>query len=250
MRGLTLAGAAVALFLVVAVTIFIRSEDPAPPPAATVAEGARAKPGGSVRSSRVEERLQQLRQDFEQRQPAGDMQPAVNKREVPTAAQRNPVDEGMMGEEEGSDDEDPEEMEELRTTLFNDPDPDERMGAVLMLTGDEGPESLRMLLEAMGDPDPEVRLAVVEALGDRAEELAPSTLAGAMRDPDPEVRFEAVSILGDMEDNDEALQMVGAAKSDPDGDVQQLAEGILDFADEDDGDDDGDQPPTQPTAQQ
>ena len=73
-------------------------------------------------------------------------------------------------------------MDELKQTLLSDPDPDERIGAVLMLTGEEGPESLRMLLDAMDDPDPEVRLAVVEALGDRTEEISPDTLTvGAAR---------------------------------------------------------------------
>jgi HEAT repeat protein len=185
------------------------------------------------RSARVEERLGEIREDFAHRQ-LGAVNPPPNKREMPTMAARNRT---PVQDEEHTDfgDEDPQEMEELKHTLLTDPDPEERIGAVLMLTGEEGPESLRMLLEAMDDPDPEVRLAVVEALGDRAEDLSPDTLTIALQDPDAEVRFEAVSILGDME-TPEALEMVRIALGDKDDDVRALAEGILDFADEDDDD--------------
>lgn len=234
MRGL-MAVAVAALILVVAVLYMRGGEEPAEAPVAPV---ARPKPASkaSERSARVEERLSELRDDMEHRQAApGNLAP--NRREVPTMSARKmeamPVDQGDYDE----DAEDPQEMEELKVTLLSDPDPDERVGAVLMLTGEEGPESLRMLLEAMDDPDPEVRLAVVEALGDRAEELSPSTLAGALRDPDAEVRFEAVSILGDM-DNREAIDMVRSAMNDEDEDVRALAEGIDDFTDAEDDEDD------------
>ena len=100
-----------------------------------------------------------------------------------------------------------------------------------MLTGDEGPESMRLLMETLDDPDAEVRLSAVEALGDRVEELTPGLLAKPLSDPDAEVRFEAVSVLGDMEDP-EALQLVKNALQDPDEDVRALAEGIMDFSDD------------------
>jgi HEAT repeat protein len=239
MRGLTV-GAVIAVVLIGAVLHLRSGESPErPPPPAPV---ARPAPKVSERSARVEERLSELRDDFEHRQAApGNLAP--NKREVPTMAARQ----RQVMEEEAveGDDEDPQEMDELKVTLLTDPDPDERIGAVLMLTGEEGPQSLRMLLEAMDDPDPEVRLAVVEALGDRSEEISPATLVPALRDPDAEVRFEAVSILGDME-SPEALAMVRSARGDEDEDVRALAEGIEDFADE--NDDDEDEPDAQ-TAQ-
>jgi hypothetical protein len=252
MRGLIVAVVAGAVVVLVAAALYLRSGNTSGETAVgagAVGGGAKMQPlassqggsqgasneaskeGGAGRSSRVEERLGQLRDDFERRQVGGG-NPAPNKRAVPTmsASNRKAMEDG--DDEEGDDDEDPKEMAELKHTLMTDPDPDERIGAVLMLTGEEGPESLNMLLEAMGDPDPEVRLAVVEALGDRAEELSPDTLTPALRDSDPEVRFEAVSILGDME-TPEALAIVRGMRTDPDDDVRALVEGIDDMADED-----------------
>jgi hypothetical protein len=231
MRGLTVAiGAGVVLLI--ALAVYLRSGDAAPPERPVETKQAQQPSKGPQHSTRVEERLGQLREDFEKRQ-LGVAKAEPNKREVPTmSAKQRAAMEKSGAENDDGDDEDPQEMAELKHTLLSNPDPDERIGAVLMLTGEEGPESLRMLLEAMDDPDPEVRLAVVEALGDRAEELSPDTLTPAMRDTDPEVRFEAVSILGDME-TPEAMQMVRGALTDQDEDVRALAEGILDFADDD-----------------
>jgi len=233
MRGLTGAAIAAAAIVVVVAALYLRSGTSgheAPPPPAPAPGARRAQPDtpnkAMERSARVEERLNELRSDFEHRQ-AGGSNLAASKRDVPTMAPKAQVDDS-----DEDDAEDPQEMAELKQTLLSNPDPDERIGAVLMLTGEEGPDSLRMLLQAMDDPDAEVRLAVVEALGDRAEELSPSTLDPAMRDPDAEVRFEAVSILGDMETPD-ALNRVRSALNDQDEDVRALAEGILDFADDD-----------------
>jgi len=249
MRGLSVAVVAGAVVVLVAAALYLRSGNtssettfaPAPvgggakmqPQASSQGASKEAsKEGGMERSSRVEERLGQLRDAFERRQVGGG-NPAPNKRAVPTmAASNHQAMEDSGNDEEGDDAEDPKEMAELKHTLMSDPDPDERIGAILMLTGEDGPESLNMLLEAMGDPDPEVRLAVVEALGDRAEELSPDTLTPALRDSDPEVRFEAVSILGDME-TPEALAMVRGMRTDPDDDVRALVDGIDDMADED-----------------
>lgn len=236
MRGvIVVAGVVVVL---VAAALYLRSGNTVDESAVSaVRPQPRAPLNARERSARVEERLTELRDDVDHRQ-LGAANPPPAKREVPTMALRKKA--GMEGAEAEEEDEDPEEMEELKHTLLSDPDPEERIGAVLMLTGEEGPESLRMLLDAMDDPDPEVRLAVVEALGDRSEEISPDTLTVAMRDPDAEVRFEAVSILGDME-NPEALTMVNSALGDENDDVRALAEGILDFSDDDeDGDEDDD----------
>ena len=73
------------------------------------------------------------------------------------------------------DPDDLEDLEEARNTLLNNPDPDERVGAVLMLTGAEDAQTLSVLTDAMDDPGPEVRLAVVEALGDYSDDLDPTS---------------------------------------------------------------------------
>jgi hypothetical protein len=232
MRGLTAAGIAAAVIVVIAAALYLRRGDTvseAPPPQAAAPRAQPKAPKNMERSARVEERLNELRNDFDHKLGSA-ANPAPNKREVPTVASKH-RDMEASKDQDDLDAEDPDEMNQLKQTLLTNPDPDERIGAVLMLTGEEGPDSLHMLMDAINDPDPEVRLAAVEALGDRAEELSPAALAGPMSDPDAEVRFEAVSILGDME-TPEAMQMVRAAKQDPDEDVRALAEGIDDFADD------------------
>jgi hypothetical protein len=262
MRGLTgvLIGGGLLLLVVIALSLRGGTEDTAAPaerarPASSTGGGSMKsasganRPGGmggnsggsdsgsNSRSARVEDRLGELRAEYEKRQLNGSGAVAANKREVPTAVarQKDMVEKAKQDLEEDESDEDPAELEELRTTLFNDPDPDERIGAILMLTGDEGPESMRMLIEAMDDPDAEVRLAVVEALGDRSEEISPAMLLKALNDSDPEVRFEAYSTLGDM-DTAEAKDLLAKGKNDPDEDIRDLIAGIdeLDQEDEDD----------------
>lgn len=237
MRGLTVAIVAGVVVVLVAAALYLRSEVTPEPEARPVARPAAPASKPMERSARVEERLGQLREDSEKRQGGvGKIEPS--KREMPTlTADQRAALERQASDEDEDNDEDPEEMAQLKKTLLNDPDPEERIGAVLMLTGEEGPESLHMLLDAMSDPDAEVRLAVVEALGDRVEELSADTLTPALRDSDPEVRFEAVSILGDMENDPEAAQRVREAKNDPDEDVRELADGIDEMGDDADDDD-------------
>jgi len=249
MRGMTLAVIGGAVVVLLGIALFMRGGDDSPTPGTEIGIPARPRPGapntGGMASSaggdssnpRVQDRLGQLRADYEARQ-AGEEKPAAMRREAPTQSMkaeklRENAERDLAVDDS---DDDPEELAEARDTLQNNEDPDERIGAILMLTGDEGPESMRILMESMDDPDPEVRLAVVEALGDRVEELTPGLLAKPLRDPDAEVRFEAVSVLGDMEDPD-ALQLVKIATQDSDEDVRALAEGIMDFSDEDEPDD-------------
>jgi HEAT repeat protein len=234
MRGVTMALGAGAVVVLLAAAIYLRSsgEAPVPPPTSHAQPQNPAHP--LERSARVEERLGQLRDDYDHRQGAAAALPEPNKRAVPTLPAGKKLAAQQKTDGDDDDDDDPEEIESLKNTLFTNPDPDERIGAVLMLSGDDGPESLRLLEEAMTDSDPEVRLAVVEALGDRSDDLTPDTLTPAMADPDAEVRFEAVSILGDMETPD-AMQMVRTALNDRDEDVRSLAEGIVDMADDEPG---------------
>ena len=240
MRGVTIAVIGGAAVVLLAIMLFTGGSDEAPAPGAAtkLAPDARSRSGAApadARSNRVEDRLGTLRAEYERRQ--AESAPAVSQREVPTASEksermRQAAEDQVVAEEESDDD--PEEIAEARETLFNNEDPDERIGAILMLTGSEGPESMRLLMEAMDDPDAEVRLAVVEALGDRVEEINPGLLSKPLRDADPEVRFEAVSVLGDMENNTEALELERSATEDPDEDVKALAEGIMDFSDDED----------------
>jgi hypothetical protein len=218
MRKLT--AAIVAVLVVVGATQYVQTrvapKQPETPRPSSPLPASKSR----ERSFRVEERFGPLHADLERRQAA----PEADKHSVPTVTDERRQAMGPADDaDDQADDDDPAEMEQLKRTLLTDPDPDERIGAVIMLTGEEGPESLSMLLEAMGDPDPEVRLAVIEALGDRAEELSPDTLVPALRDSDPEVRYEAVSILGDMEDNPRAQQLIAAAQTDEDQDVRALA---------------------------
>jgi hypothetical protein len=220
----TIVGAAI-LVLVIAVSLRIESPTDAPPlPPRRVAVSR--SPGQP--SDRVQQRLGQLRASYEERQVTA---PKAQSRveDLPERAKLPTAE--MAGNREQLDPEEQEELDELRETLLNDPDPDERVGAVLMLTGGEDEQTKKLLLDAMYDEDPEVRLAVVEALGDFSEDLSPDALIPVLNDTDPEVRFEAIGILGDME-TPEALAIVRNSLNDSDEDVRTLAEGILDFAHE------------------
>ncbi|MFN8641057.1 MAG: HEAT repeat domain-containing protein [Candidatus Binatia bacterium] len=243
MRGMTLAVIGVAAAVLLAIAVFMRSGDDgaatsardvgtAPRPRLGAAGSANSG-GSDSRSSRVEDRLGQLRADYEKRD-ATDKKPVAGQREVPTvsakaAKMRENAEKALAADDDGDD---PDDVAEARDTLHNNQDPDERIGAIMLLTGNEGPESMQLLMETLDDPDPEVRLAAVEALGDRDEELSPGLLVKPLRDPDAEVRFEAVSVLGDMEDPD-ALALVKQAENDPDEDVSALAKGILEFEEDD-----------------
>lgn len=222
----TIVGAAI-LVLVIAISLRIDSPTDAPPlPPRRVPVSSSPN---DDRSDRVQQRLGQLRTSYEQRHVTA---PKAESRvdALPERAEVAPP--AAVSDDEQLDPEEQEEFDELRDTLLNDPDPDERIGAVLMLTGGEDEQTKRLLLDAMNDEDPEVRLAVVEALGDFSENLSPDVLTPALNDPDPEVRFEAVGILGDIE-TPEALAMVRNSLNDSDEDVRNLAEGILDFARDD-----------------
>lgn len=174
------------------------------------------------RRSTLAESDQAIKQKAEARRPD-----APARRELPT---RDPmvVNGGYM-DELPYDEDDVADVRELRELIINDPDPDERVGAILMLSGNEHPEALSTIIRAMEDTDAEVRLAAVEALGDYSDTIQPGTFDRAMDDPDPEVRFEAVSIIGDMETPD-AYAMVRRALDDPDEDVRTLAQDILEEA--------------------
>jgi hypothetical protein len=240
MRALTAAGIAGAAVILVATALSLRSGD-----ADNETTVAPARVGTGATKRRPEASLQRPERGSHGEAPFGqgvEAQPFGQEVEAqPEMRQRNvpPVDpnarQAVAPADDSIDDpdaEDPDEMDQLRSTLLSDPDPDERSGAAFMLTGEEGPESLSMLVEAMGDPDPEVRRAVVEALDDRVEELSPDTFSPALQDPEPAVRLEALNTLGDMaEENPAALQMVRAALNDPNAEVRALAASQIEESD-------------------
>ncbi len=233
MRSLTAVIVAAAAILVIALAVFVRMEPVSETPPRASAPPARTP---LTRSARVEERLGKLRTEYDRRQSAHPPAPpqapprarakTLPPRPEPGARESLPAAQGEL-----SDPEEREEFERLKKTLLTDPDPDERIGAILMLTGVEDALVIQALTEAMNDPDAEVRLAAVEALGDYSDDLTPDVLLPAVEDSDPEVRFEAVGILGDMDDP-RALELVRTALNDPDEDVRALAQGIIEFAEE------------------
>lgn len=243
MRFLTGAIIAGAIVLMIAVAVSLRLGPGEPqfrevPPVSRPEQERAPKPAaraslGGQRSARVEERLGRMRKEYGQREVKKPVEPNRGA-DLPQRDVVMPPSAEVNADPDYPKDLDPDEYEEfdgIKETLLNDPDPDERIGAVLMLTGMEGEPAWRLLVDAMQDPDAEVRLAVVEALGDYSDDLPPGILTPALNDGDAEVRFEAYGILGDME-NPEALAMVRGGLEDPDEDVRALAEGILDFAED------------------
>jgi hypothetical protein len=236
MRGSTAALAAIAV-LAIAALIYTWSGD------SSDRESRRlSAPTSAERSGQAAHRLNDLREAYDRQRSAGGEvddrgslqekaaraaarpeRPAM-RREVPTRG-AIVADEGLI-DDLPYDEEDADEVVELSEAIFNDPDPDERIGAIIMLSGNEHPDAINTFIKAMDDSDAEVRLAAVEALGDYTETIEPSALAPAIDDTDPEVRFEAVSILADF-DTPAAYALVRKALDDPDADVRSLAEGII-----------------------
>jgi hypothetical protein len=219
LTGAVIAGAAI---LILAVAVFVRFVAPTDLPPA-VLQAPRLHQSAQERSARLSDRLVKLRSQYEGRPHA------PRRRELPPRSNVQTKIANMNLPD--PDPEDLEDLEEARNTLLNNPDPDERVGAILMLSGAEDAQTLSVLTDAMSDSNAEVRLAAVEAIGDFSDELDPDILRPALIDSSAEVRFEAVGILGDIE-KPEALDMVRAALNDPDEDVRSLAEGIIDFAQE------------------
>lgn len=192
------------------------------------------------RPGQAQNRLSDLRDAYDRRRPLAETggsleQKAAARRPERPSMRRELPTRGALVANEGSlddlpyDEDDAEEVTELSEAIFNDPDPEERIGAIIMLSGNEHPDAINAFIKAMDDSDAEVRLAAVEALGDYTETIEPGALAPALDDTDPEVRFEAISILGDFESPD-AYGLVRQALDDPDEDVRSLAEGILEDA--------------------
>lgn len=185
----------------------------------------------TARSQRVQDRLTQLRQDWASRKTTGGPGGAAS-RSLPggrVAPQRQAVPEPAVDSEPPLFEDEPD-FEMLKTMATTDPDPENRLVAVVMLGTSEKPEALAVLTEALSDKDPDVRLTAVETLGDFGAAEPTSALAKALGDPNPEIRFAALGVLADI-GGEAAATAVQKALNDDDEDVRALAEGVLDLED-------------------
>jgi hypothetical protein len=235
MRALTTVLIAGAVVLIVVVGLLVRSEQIDKPPARVhedrpeaVARAEKNAAGQRMRSARVEQRLQRLRENSESRARREPRLDAPPRRLEPRPEARAMLPTPRTGAAELTEDDD-EDTEELAETIRSNPDPEERASALFFLSGGELRTVLPIILEALDDPDAEVRLAAVEALDEYADDIDPEVLTPALNDPSPEVRFEALGIVGDMDDSEHVRDVARRMLNDPDEEVRSLAEGILDM---------------------
>lgn len=126
-------------------------------------------------------------------------------------------------------DDDPEDFPSLRRVALEDADPERRLTAVTLLGISENAEAVPVLAEALNDEDEEVRMEAVLALADFTDEApVAAMLSQALSDPSAEIRYEALDVLSDIE-TAEAKAAVTKALDDPDEDVRELAEIILEM---------------------
>lgn len=114
-------------------------------------------------------------------------------------------------------------VEELATTLRNDPDADRRLGALSTLAGVGQPELPRYLGEALRDASPLVRAFAARELGRRAPITSTRLLLEVLRsDSDATVRGAACEALG-RNRAEEALPALVEAMGEPDAYVANAA---------------------------
>lgn len=78
--------------------------------------------------------------------------------------------------------------------LLDDPDPENRMGAVKVIAGIDDIGSVRPLLHSLFDPDPEIAGTARSALNERGKAIIPVISVALMKEKDPSKR-EALSAL-------------------------------------------------------
>ena len=195
------------------------------------------------RSARVEDRLNQLRADWashgEQKEPAGE----IRERKAPQAQMPAPPTAPAVAEhpsedliESGSDNptaaldaalsQDEPDFNALKQVATSDPDPQNRLTAVMLLGTMEDAEAVPVLAQALKDSDADVRLMAVQALGDFTGPESAQAVEIALNDPSPEIRFEALSVLADI-GGEVGRAAVRRAANDEDEDVRALAQGLL-----------------------
>jgi HEAT repeat protein len=182
----------------------------------------------TARSQRVQDRLEQLRQDWASRKATGGAGPSRALPGGRVVQQRPAMPEPVPDSDPPLFENEPE-FETLKAMATTDPDPQNRLVAVVILATSEDPNALPVLSQALEDADPDVRLTTVEMLGDfGTSEAAASALAKALDDPVPDIRFAALGVLADL-GGQVALDAVQKALDDEDADVRALAEGVLDL---------------------
>jgi HEAT repeat protein len=184
----------------------------------------------SDHQARVQERLARLRQEFARRRQSDTGERHFQERSLPRGRPALPappppaVDvpaEPPMFEEEP-------DFEELKRLAVSDPDPENRLVAVVLLGTSENPEALPVLTQALNDKDQDVRMTAIETLADFSGPEPVEAIQRALDDPSPEVRFEALGVLADI-GGEAAIAAVEKALNDEDEDVRALAEGVLDL---------------------
>jgi hypothetical protein len=122
----------------------------------------------------------------------------------------------------------PVDLAALKQTALSDPDPEERISALQSLAFEDENAALPVLTSALQDPEKSVRIAALQELEDYSQ-LPFDTVASALGDQDAEVRAEALRILGDSDD-DRAVALARQALDDPNEDVRDEAQGIIEDA--------------------
>ena len=195
------------------------------------------------RSARVEDRLNELRAEWaargEQKQPAGEIQqrkaPPPQMAQAPSAppAAEHPADEAGENEPDNPTaaldaalSQDEPDVNALKQVATTDPDPQNRLTAVMLLGTMEDADAVPVLAQALKDSDADVRLMAVQALGDFTAPESAQAVQIALNDPSSEVRFEALSVLADI-GGDAGRAAIQKAANDDDEDVRALAQGLL-----------------------
>lgn len=128
------------------------------------------------------------------------------------------------------------DIPKLMKTVEEDPDPTERAAAITDLSLLDPAQALPALQKGAKDPDDDVRLAVVIAIGRYGDQAPIDLIAQFSQDPDPEMRLETLDVIESLLD-EEAIsirlrQFVEVAARDPDEDVRDRAQDILNQLDE------------------
>ena len=87
----------------------------------------------------------------------------------------------------------------------------------------DDPEIIRLLGEALADSDNAVKKSALEALTDKEGAAVIPVLAAGLKDPDPSIRVDALDALSEKGQ----LHLVRNALSDPDQDVREKAQELL-----------------------
>jgi hypothetical protein len=140
---------------------------------------------------------------------------------VPAAPQTGPA----VASEDDTSTPDPDDIPALKRIALENPDPEERLAAVVMLGASEDPQAAAVLAKALSDEDEEVRMAALESLSEFTDEPPIEAIESALNDPSAEIRFEALTVLADV-GGEQARRAIERALHDPDEDVRALAESL------------------------